>query len=139
MIVPAKHEISGSDPTSSVLRKSIYASKRSKGSGSERYAADRNVGCVTLIQCSAAAIARSSLLLKWWKKLPLVSSAASQMSSTRVAAYPLARKTDSAASRSADLDSCCATVIKLPENSDGDTIPTNRYADNHDHLSLDGS
>jgi hypothetical protein len=54
-------------------------------------------------------------------------------------AYPLARKTDSAASRSADLDSCCATVIKLPENSDGDTIPTNRYADNHDHLCLDGS
>ena len=41
---------------------------------------------VIAFQWAAAESARSSLLLKWWKKLPLVTPASAQMSSTVEAA-----------------------------------------------------
>lgn len=62
-------------------------------------------------KCSAAAIAISSLLLKWWKKPPLVSPAASQMSSTRVAEYPLVLMTRRDASRSRVLESLLISAV----------------------------
>src|SRR5947208_3368615 len=93
-----------------------------------RHGASEKMLSAIAAKCSAAAIANSSLLRKWWKKPPLVSPAASQMSSTRVAEYPFVRMTRSEALRMRILDSTLISAICMHDRPVGIKLPSNWYA-----------